>query len=79
MDPTALRFLQDVWKPNGQGDDITGVNNFKTGYSWPQKYFNFTNRTDWNASDKLKVFGRFSMIRTHLEQSEYGGGSRRFR
>jgi hypothetical protein len=71
MDPTALRILRDVWKPNGAGIDVTGSNNYQTGYSWPMKYWNFSERVDWNQSDKLKVFGRFSRVRTDLLSDNY--------
>ncbi len=66
MDPTSLRIMKDVWKPNGPGVDITNRFNFLAGYAWPMKYWNFSERVDWNASDKLKVFGRFSRVRTDL-------------
>jgi hypothetical protein len=71
IDPTAKRILQDVWGPNGPGDDAAGSNNFKTSYAWPMKNWNFTNRTDWNVSDKLKVFGRYSRFKTVLDQENY--------
>jgi hypothetical protein len=71
MDPTALRFMRDIWKPNLPGDAPTGVNNFKIGYSWPQRYWNFSERIDWNVSDRLKLFGRYSRVRTDLESDNY--------
>ncbi|HZT29823.1 MAG TPA: TonB-dependent receptor [Bryobacteraceae bacterium] len=71
IDPTAARFMQDIWKPNNPGDDITGVNNYKIGYSWPQKYWNFTERVDWNIRDNWKVFFRYSRVRTDLDQTQY--------
>jgi hypothetical protein len=71
IDPTAARMMQDIWRPNNPGDDITGVNNFKIGYGWPQKYYNFSERADWNISDKWKVFGRFSRVRTVLDTTTY--------
>src|SRR5437016_4408447 len=30
IDPTSKLFLNDIWKPNGPGDDATGVNNYRT-------------------------------------------------
>lgn len=35
------------------------------------KNFNFSDRTDWNISDKLKVFGRYSRFKTTLDQDNY--------
>ena len=55
MDPTALRILKDVWKPNNPGVGPNRQNNFQTSYGWPMRYWNFSERVDWNASDKLKV------------------------
>jgi hypothetical protein len=71
IDPTAKRIMQDIWGPNGAGDDATGVNNYKVGYSWPQKYWNFSERVDWNISDKWKAFFRYSRVKTVLDQTEY--------
>ena len=66
MDPTSLRFLQDVWAPNLPGDNATGVNNFRLTIARVYDYYNYTNRTDWNVSDKLKVFGRVSRFHTNV-------------
>ncbi len=71
IDPTARRLMQDIWGPNNAGDDLSGSNNFKASYPWPMKDANFSNRTDWNASDKLKIFGRYSQFRTTLDQGNY--------
>jgi hypothetical protein len=68
IDPTAKRFLSDVWKPNGPGDNITGANNFR--FTYPQKfeYWNLSDRVDWIVNDKWTIFGRFS--RFHTIQSD---------
>jgi hypothetical protein len=71
IDSTARRIMQDFWGPNGPGDDLSGSNNFKASYPWPMKNLNYSNRTDWNVSDKLKVFGRYSQFRTTLDQGNY--------
>jgi hypothetical protein len=72
MDPTSRLFLNDIWKPNNPGDDLTGINNYRTGYAWFLNYWNFSNRTDWNISPKWKVFARYSVIRTRLDNNNYG-------
>ncbi|MBI1792449.1 MAG: carboxypeptidase regulatory-like domain-containing protein [Acidobacteria bacterium] len=72
MDPTSRLFLNDIWRPNGPGDDSTGVNNFRTAYPWYINYWNISNRTDWNLTPKWKVFGRYSVIRTVLDNPNYG-------
>jgi hypothetical protein len=71
IDPTAKRIMQDFWAPNNPGDDLSGSNNFKASYPWPMKDANFSDRTDWNISDKWKVFGRYSQFRTTLDQGNY--------
>src|SRR6266478_2111848 len=68
---TAKRIMQDFWGPNNPGDDLSGSNNFKASYPWPMKDANFSDRTDWNVTDKLKVFGRYSQFRTTLDQGNY--------
>lgn len=72
MDATSRLFLNDIWKPNNPGDDLTGINNYRTGYAWYLNYWNFSNRTDWNITPKWKVFGRYSVIRTRLDNNNYG-------
>ncbi|MCC6367169.1 MAG: carboxypeptidase regulatory-like domain-containing protein [Bryobacterales bacterium] len=71
MDPLAVRFMKDIWLPNGPGDNITGVNNYKQAYFWYLYNWNFNNRTDWNVNDKWKIFGRYSRFRTDLSQNNY--------
>ena len=71
IDPTAKRIMADLWGPNNPGEDLTGSNNFRVSYPWPMKDANFSNKTDWNISDKLKVFGRYSQFRTTLVQPNY--------
>ncbi|MBI2687878.1 MAG: TonB-dependent receptor [Acidobacteria bacterium] len=66
MDPVSLRFLQDIWAPNGPGDDATQVNNYRLTFARVYEYYNWSNRTDWNVNDKWKVFGRFSRYHTNV-------------
>ncbi len=71
IDSTAKRIMQDFWGPNNPGDDLSGSNNFKASYAWPMKNLNFSNKTDWNITDNLKVFGRYSQFKTTLDQDNY--------
>jgi len=66
IDPVSARFLNDIWKPNNPGDDLTRVNNYKNTFPRIYDYYNFTDRVDWNVSDKWKVFGRFSRLHTNV-------------
>ncbi|HZT28566.1 MAG TPA: TonB-dependent receptor [Bryobacteraceae bacterium] len=71
IDPTSAIFMKDIWQPNGPGDNITHVNNYRLNYPWWLHYHNISERTDWNASDKLKVFARYSIFRTRLDNPNY--------
>jgi hypothetical protein len=75
IDPTARKIMGDLWKPNRAGDDITGVNNFVKGFANRFRYWNLSERVDWNISDKWKVFGRYTQFRTFTAQDDYTGGS----
>jgi len=72
QDPTAVRMMKDIWKPNRPPDNITGVNNFRKGYAWTLTYWNFSNRTDWNISERWKVFGRYSVFHTTVDLDNHG-------
>ncbi len=75
IDPTGKTIISDLWKPNGPGTGPNGLNNFQTGSGVGIRYWNFSNRVDYNVSDRLKVFGRFNMFRTFTELNDYTGGS----
>ena len=76
IDPTSKIVLADLWKSNGAGNGPTGLNNFSIGYGNRFKYWNFSDRVDWNVSERLKVFGRFNTFRTFTIQDDFTGGSR---
>ncbi|MBK9166111.1 MAG: carboxypeptidase regulatory-like domain-containing protein [Bryobacterales bacterium] len=71
IDPVSRRFMDDIWLPNNPGTGPAGVQNFIQAYSWQLKYWNFSNRTDWNINDKWKVFGRYARFRTDIDQDNY--------
>ena len=62
IDPTAAAIMNDVWKPNNPGDNLTGIYNFKETFTNSAKYWNLTNRTDWSPTEKLRLFGRYSQF-----------------
>ncbi|MBL8210249.1 MAG: TonB-dependent receptor [Bryobacterales bacterium] len=76
QDPVGQQIMKDIWEANNPGDDITGANNFRNSYAENIRYWNFSDRVDWNVNDKLKVFGRFSMFKTFVEQASYTNGAR---
>lgn len=73
FDPAAIRFLKDIWAPNGPGDDATGVNNYRLTFPRIYEYYNLSDRVDWNVNDKWKVFGRFSRFHTNVASPNPSG------
>jgi hypothetical protein len=75
IDPTSRIIMNDLWKPNGPGNGPTQVNNFIAGFANRFRYWNLSDRVDYNATDKLKFFGRYNQFRTFTAQDDYTGGS----
>jgi hypothetical protein len=75
IDPTAKVIMGDIWKPNRAGDDFTGVNNFQRGYGNRFRYWNISDRGDWNVSDRWKTFFRYNQFRTFTQADDYTNGS----
>ncbi len=75
FDATSRKVLGDLWKANGPGSGPTGVNNFLAGYANRFRYWNFSDRVDWNVSDKLKIFGRYNQFQTFTKWDDYAQGS----
>ncbi len=73
LDPTAVRFMKDIWQPNGPGDGLMGLQNFKKTFPMRIKYWNFSERVDWNPSEKWRLFGRYSQVSTNLAPERYSG------
>lgn len=71
MDPTALKFLAEMWEANRAPIDITGRDNFGAAYTRNLYYHNVSNRTDFVMSDALRAFFRFSRFRTKLEDQNF--------
>jgi hypothetical protein len=64
FDPITASLVSQFWAPNNPGADITGVNNFEKGYAEVFNYYDYSDRADYNISDKWKVFGRVSRYHT---------------
>lgn len=73
FDTVGARIMNDVWKPNLPGEGADLVNNYRVGFAERVKYWNLSDRGDWNVNDNLKVFGRFSMFKTFVEQDNFTG------
>jgi len=64
QDPVATMYMAKLWKANRAGDGPYHVNNFSGPMPTQYPYKNFSDRVDYNASEKLRIYGRFSRIRT---------------
>ena len=73
LDPTSQTVFGKTWSPNNPGDNASGANNFRLVFPITFKYWNFTDRVDYNVSDNVKVFGRFSRFHTTQSEPDYSG------
>ena len=73
IDPVSRRIIGDLWKPNGPGTGPTQLNNYVAGFANRFRYWNLSERLDWNLSDKWKIFGRYTQFRTFTAQDDYTG------
>ena len=73
LDPTSRTVLGKTWEPNNPGDNASGANNFRLVFPITFKYWNFTDRVDYNVNDNVKVFGRFSRFHTTQSEPDYSG------
>ncbi|MCC6591496.1 MAG: TonB-dependent receptor [Bryobacterales bacterium] len=73
IDPTGQKIINDLWKPNNAGSDITGINNYRQSYYWWLKYWNISERVDYNINDKWRMYARFSKYQTRLDNPNHGG------
>jgi hypothetical protein len=64
FDPLTASLMKQFWGPNNPGDNITGVNNYKKGFIEKYNYKNWSERADYNISDKWRAFGRVSRYYT---------------
>ena len=71
IDRLSAQVMGQLWAPNGPGENITGVNNFKTAGTRITKYYNFSDRADWNINDKWKVYGRVSRLHTMVDTLDW--------
>jgi len=69
FDPTALKLLAEMPLPNlpGSQDNLQG---FKVNQT---TYWNFSERIDWNISDRWKTFIRYGHFKAHLLESNPTG------
>jgi hypothetical protein len=73
IDPTSAKMMTYLWQPNNPGNGITGANNSSNYLYDIYPYYNFMDRTDYNITDKLKFFARYSYLHTTETTSDYTG------
>ena len=71
-------MMGDLWQPNLPGLGPTLANNFITGYANRFKYWNLSDRIDYNPTTKLRVFGRYNQFRTFTMSDDWTQGSAAF-
>jgi hypothetical protein len=75
IDPIAAEYLAALWKPNNPGIDAYGTNNFVAPIPLKFPYKNFSDRVDYQVSEKLRLFGRVSLFRTISRETDNPTGS----
>jgi len=73
IDPTSAKMMTYLWQPNNLGNGVTGANNSSNYLYDIYPYYNFMNRTDYNITDRLKFFARYSYLHTTETTSDYTG------
>ncbi len=66
-------YLDRLWRPNRPGDGNYHINNFYAPLPQNYDYHNLSNRVDWNATDKIRVYGRYSKLWTPVTTSNPAG------
>jgi hypothetical protein len=64
MDPVTSALMKQMWAPNNPGINITGLNNFDKSYIEVFNYYDYSDRVDYNISEKWKIFGRVARYHT---------------
>lgn len=64
IDPVAAKYTSMLWSANSPGTGPYHLNNFSITQPVSYPYKNFSDRVDYNATDKLRLYGRAGIIRT---------------
>jgi hypothetical protein len=73
LDASTQAMMSYIWKPNTPGVNAANADNFRSTVGLLTHYYNFSDRVDWNASDKLKIFGRYSQFHSHMALPDFTG------
>ncbi len=75
IDPIAAKYTSLLWQPNAPGIGPYHINNYVNGLPVNYPYKNFSDRVDYNVTDKLRIYSRTSIIRTPSSTSNPTGSS----
>ncbi|MCW5981950.1 MAG: carboxypeptidase regulatory-like domain-containing protein [Bryobacteraceae bacterium] len=64
MDPVATWYVKDLWRANQPGTGPYDFQNFYVPLPISYPYHNLSERVDYNHSDKLRFYARFSKLWT---------------
>lgn len=71
--PIAMDYMNRLWKPNRPGEGNYHINNYYTPLPITFDYHNLTNRVDFNATQNLRFYGRYSKLWTPVTTSNPTG------
>lgn len=73
LDPVAVAYTSHLWKPNSEGIGPYHINNYSVALPIKFPYKNFSDRVDYQVTEKLRASGRYSMFRTPITTSNPTG------
>ena len=73
LDPVADRIYREPLEAESAGIGPYHVNNYSVSLPIKFPYKNFSDRADYNVTDKLRVSGRFSVFKTPVTSSNPTG------
>jgi hypothetical protein len=73
IDPIAAQFMAGLWKPNRPGQGPYNIQNYYVPLPVRYDYHNLSNRTDYNFSENLRFYGRYSKLWTPVSTSNPTG------
>jgi hypothetical protein len=68
FDSLGARWMSEMLTPNRTPDDVTGLNNFSAPVVTVTNYWNLSDRVDWYANEKWRIFARPSLFQTDIVQ-----------
>lgn len=73
LDPVATGYTSHLWAANSPGIGPYHVNNYSVSLPIKFPYKNFSDRVDYQITDKLRVSGRISLFKTPVTSSNPTG------